>query len=159
MIIPLAFLFLFQVTEVPFKAKSEFEVKIDLNFKQKENDFDTSNKVTLDYTETKDQKERRLSGNQLPYLALKIKFTLLSDQEEKVKIINNLGKTIYSKKADLKTVIKLDVGFIDDVKDEVTPNVYDVILLNSQKREVGRINITISKDGTFLVNNEKRGKF
>ncbi len=145
---------------VPFKPTKEFEVKIDLSFKEKKKQGDGSqSNFTVDYAETVEQRNQKLSGNQLPYLALNIKFNLLSADEEKVKIVNNLGKIVYSKKADVNTVIRLDLGYIDDVKDEVTPNDYDVILLNSEKREIDRINIKISKDGTFLVNNEKRGKF
>jgi hypothetical protein len=145
---------------VPFKPNSEFEVKIDLSFKEKKKQGDGSqSNFTIDYTETVEQRNKKLAGNQLPYLALKIKFNLLSADEEKVKIVNNLGKIVYSKKADLKTVIKLDLGYIDDVKDEVTPNDYDVVLLNSEKKEIDRINIKITKEGMFLINNEKRGKF
>ena len=144
----------------PFKPKNEFEIKIDLSFKEKRKQGDGSqSNFTIDYTETVEQRNKKLSGNQLPYLELKIKFNLLSADEEKVKIVNNLGKIVYSKKADVNTVIRLDLGYIDDVKDEVTPNDYNVILLNSEKKEIDRINIKITKDGTFLVNNEKRGKF
>jgi hypothetical protein len=144
----------------PFKPKSEFEIKIDLSFKEKRKQGDGSqSNFTIDYTETVEQRNKKLSGNQLPYLELKIKFNLLSADEEKVKIVNNLGKIVYSKKADVNTVIRLDLGYIDDVKDELTPNDYNVILLNSEKKEIDRINIKITKDGTFLVNNEKRGKF
>jgi hypothetical protein len=152
------FLCWFQVL-VPFKANNEFEVMIDLNFKQKEALSNTSNKVTLDYTETVEQHNRKINGTPLPYLAFKIKFLTLSDKEERVKIVNNIGKIIYSKKAEAKTVIKLDVGYLDDVKDGVTPNRYDVILLDNNKTEVDMISILIVEDGTFYVNGEKRGKF
>ena len=155
----LLLLLLFQTTEVPFKLSNEFEVKIDLSFKQKENDFNQYNKVTLDYTETVAQKNRRLSGNQLPYLVLKITFLTLSDQEKKVKIINNLNKNIYSKKAELTSVIRLDLGFVDDIKDRVSPNTFDVILSDADKTSRTHILIVVQEDGTFLVNNEKRGKF
>jgi len=152
-------LFLWFQTFIPYKPNNEFEVKIDLNFKQKDVELNTSNKVTLDYTETVAQRNRKLNGTPLPYLALKIKFLSLSEKEERVKIVNNLGKVIYSKKTDIKTVIKLDVGYIDDVKDEVTPNRFDVILVDSNKTEIDMISILIAKDGTFYVNDEKRGKF
>jgi hypothetical protein len=155
----LLLLLLFQTTEVPFKLSNEFEVKIDLSFKQKENDFNQYNKVTLDYTETVAQKNRRLSGNQLPYLVLKITFLTLSDQEKKVKIINNLNKNIYSKKAELTSVIRLDLGFVDDIKDRVSPNTFDIILSDADKTSRTHILIVVQEDGTFLVNNEKRGKF
>ncbi len=148
-----------QSGEIPYKPATEFEVKIDLSFKRKENDFNSTNTVNLNYTETTEQKNRRLSGNQLPYLILKIQLNTLSLEEKKIKIFNNLGKIIYSKGADLKAVIKLDLGFIDDIKDEVTPNSFNLILMNSEKKEVSLIKIMITKEGNFLVNNEKRGKF
>ena len=73
----LLLLLLLQTPEVPFKPTKEFEIKIDLSFKAKESgDVSNTNKVTLDYTETVGQKNRRLSGNQLPHLALKIRLKL-----------------------------------------------------------------------------------
>ncbi len=155
----LLFLFLLQTPEVPFKPSNEFEIKVDLSFKQKENDFNQYNKVTLDYSETVAQKNRRLSGNQLPYLILKINFLTFSDQEKKVKITNNLNKVVYNKKAELATLIKLDLGFVDDIKDRVSPNTFDVILINADKVSISHVLIVIQEDGTFLVNKEKRGKF
>ncbi len=155
----LLFLVVWLQTLIVFKPNNEFEVKIDLRFKQKESDNSPTNKVSVDYTETVEQHNRKLTGTQLPFLGLKIKFLTLSQNESRVKIVDNFGKVSYSKKADLETVIKLDAGYLDDIKDGVSPNAYDVILLDSDKIEVDRITIIILKDGTFLVNNEKRGKF
>jgi hypothetical protein len=45
------------------------------------------------------------------------------------------------------------------MKDGVTPNAYNVVFYNKEKKQTSRIHLSVIEDGTFFVNGEKRGKF
>ncbi|MBK7650493.1 MAG: hypothetical protein IPJ20_06715 [Flammeovirgaceae bacterium] len=55
--------------------------------------------------------------------------------------------------------IKIDWGFSEDIKDGMVTPEYTVLFINKDKKNVSRIYMLIQEDGTFLVNDEKRGKF
>jgi hypothetical protein len=74
-------------------------------------------------------------------------------------VIDSNGNLVFNRKASEGTKLTLDVGFIDDVKDRITPNSYTLNLFTDSKKIISRIHMVIMEDGTFLVNEEKRGKF
>jgi hypothetical protein len=51
------------------------------------------------------------------------------------------------------------MGYTDDMKDRVTAYEYTVHFMDNDRNEISCILISVSADGSFLVNNEKRGKF
>jgi hypothetical protein len=55
-------------------------------------------------------------------------------------------------------LIKLDMGFTDDIKDQVAANQYIILFLSKDKTPLSKIEILFQRDGTYLVNGEKRGK-
>jgi len=148
---------LLQNGEVSFKPKDEFEAKLNYEFKQR-SEVNTTNSVTVDYYETVKDKERKSSGP-LPYLTLNIKLLKLPNNEVKIKGVSNIGTTSLSKKVVEGEVVKMVLGFTDDLKDWVAPHEYNLLLLDKNKKEVNRINIFVKKDGEFTINGEVRGKF
>ena len=149
-------LLLFLVQEVPFKAKEEFDIKLNYQFKQRPS-ADHRNTVNLD--ESRKDYERRTSSDQLPYLILNVKFLKITPEEVRVRITNNRNNRSLTKKLSEGLVIPIDVGFTDDVKDRINAHEYVLTLLSPQKSETSKIVIHIEEDGSFLVNGEKRGKF
>ena len=137
--------------EVPFKPKEEFEIGVDLKFKQRP--ADDPNTVRL-----ADQ-PRRSSSAMLPYLNLKITFLKLNPEEVRYRVENNLERKIVQRKIQKTPIIILDAGFTDDIKAKLRPSEYEIFLASSDKADKSKILIQIEKDGTFLVNGEKRGKF
>ena len=136
--------------ETPFKPNEEFELKLDLQFKQRPRD--DYNKVDL---------ERRTlptSGMNAPYLYLNLKVLKAVPEEVRVKIVKNDGEILLSKKFDPNVILKLDLGFTDDIKDRVSAHQYLVTFFSKDKDALSRIEIFFEKDGTYLVNGEKRGK-
>ena len=83
----------------------------------------------------------------------------LSAEEVKVRITNNLGIRIATRKVEEGTVVPIEVGFTDDAKDRVSAHQYLLTFLSPKRAETSKIVIEIEKDGTFLVNGQKRGKF
>jgi len=146
------FIFVWQ-EEVPYKPASEFELKIDYKFNERAGvdrykaDFDADNK-----------KNRSTSGP-LPYLKLELKLLQLGSDEVKVKIVNSDGHLILNRKVTPGILIKFDVGFIDDVKDRISPHEFTASLYSESKKATSQIKLLIMEDGTFLVNEEKKGKF
>jgi hypothetical protein len=142
---------LFQDT-IPFKPKDEFDVKIDLKFRQRPQD--DPNTVSL-----VEQPRRKSSTGLLPYLYLRVAFIKLSPEEVRFSVQNNLDKKVVNKKLDKKPMVEIDAGFTDDIKGRIKPNHYIITMLSPEKTGLSRIVINIEEDGTFLVNGEKRGKF
>ncbi|HZX72903.1 MAG TPA: hypothetical protein VFE57_00670 [Cyclobacteriaceae bacterium] len=145
----LVFLIFLTQLEVPFKANEEFTVTHDYQYKSYK---DVEHK-DLDYSST-----RRTAGNLL-YLTTRVKLNKLSSEEVRVHVGSNLQNLMVNKKAEQDMVLKIDFGFIVDVKDRLTAHEYTILLISPEKKEVSRIHILLDKDGTFLVNGQKRGKF
>lgn len=150
---------LFQGDQVPYKKSDEFEIQVDYQFRQRSGTSTNSN-TTIDFVETvAEQEKKRYSTGIRPYLILNLKINKLSDQEVKAKASNNVDRTLFNKKVEVGDIIRIDMGFTDDVKDRVGP--YEVIVLfaSKEKKEISRIYMFVQEDGTFMVNGEVRGKF
>jgi hypothetical protein len=138
---------------VPYKLSSEFELMIDYKFQDRP--FIDRTKEVYDVSE----KGKRADSGPLPFLTLKLKLLKLSDEEVKVRIVNSAGNMIINHKANEDMAVSFDVGFIDDVKDRISPHEFTILLYSSSKKVTSRIHLLIMEDGTFMVNNEKKGKF
>jgi hypothetical protein len=150
------FAYLFQGTPVPYKPKEEFEILIDYQFKNRP----ATDALTVDFSETKeDQDKKRYAAGVRPYLILNMKPLRLSNEEVKVRAINTDGRTVYNKKVVVGDIVKFDMGFTDDIKDRVGPYAVTVVFMSQDKKETSRIYLYVHEDGTFLVNEEVRGKF
>jgi hypothetical protein len=87
--------------------------------------------------------------------------TLLKLPEEKmrVQISRNIDNRPLNKKVSVNSTLQLDLGFTDDMKDQVHAYRYTIAFINAAKETVNQIVISVDKDGSFFVNGEKRGKF
>jgi hypothetical protein len=139
---------------VPFKPNEEFEVKFNFEFKERQRD--NANKVLLDAT--RKEVERSRGSGPLPYLFLNFRVLKQDNGEERIRVFENGRRTIQAKKFDTNTVLKLDLGFTDDIKDRIGPYEYEIVLLSDKKDAVSRVVIFFEEDGTYLVNGEVRGK-
>ena len=140
--------FLFQ-DDAPYKSNDEFELKLDLQFKQRPK------------SETKVEFDRRTlptGGMNAPYLYLSLKVLKVTPEEVRIKVLKNNTQTLLARKFDPNVVLKLDLGFTDDIKDRVTAHQYLITFLSKEKSVLSRIEIFFETDGTYLVNGEKRGK-
>jgi len=140
---------------VPFKPSDEYEVIINYNFEERP----AIDRTKIEYDVSTDERNRRAVSGPLPYLKLQLKLLKLSNDEVKIKIVNSKGNLIYNRKATEDTIVKLDIGFIDDVKDRVTPYEFTALFYSDAKKTTSKIHLLIMEDGTFMVNDEKKGKF
>jgi len=149
------FLSVFLLQDTPYKAKEDFEVKLEYQFKQRP----VVESTTVRFDETQKERDRRTATGILPYLMIRINLLKIPEEEVRVKVVTNRSRSVLNKKIETGTSFVLDLGFTDDVKDHVAPHEYDILFLSSDKKELSRIHLFIEEDGTFLVNGEKRGKF
>lgn len=142
--------------EVPYKPSGEFQIEVEYKFKQRPL---VDNSASINFDETRKDHDRKQSSAVLPYLIINLKLLKLSEEEVKIRGVDNMGDVRLTKKAELDKQYKLDLGFTDDMKDKVTANEYTILFLSSDKKKHSRIILFVGEDGTFLVNGEKRGKF
>ncbi|MEQ9414697.1 MAG: hypothetical protein RIF39_12750 [Cyclobacteriaceae bacterium] len=129
--------------QVPPKPADEFAFQLDYEFRTKPGG---------------DGKPGGFAAGKLPYAEIRITPTKLSESEEKVKITNNLGHRVYSRKAAMNNEILIDMGFTDDLKDHISVYAFDIVFF-SKRGDTSRITLFVEEDGTVLVNGVKRGKF
>ena len=143
------FAFLFQ-NEVQLKPTDDFELKLDLQFKQRPKE--DGQKIEL---------ERRTlptSGMNAPYLFLNLRVVKPNPEEVRVKVVKNDNDVLLSRKFNPAVLIRMDLGFTDDIKDRVSAYRYVVTFISKDKVPLSKVEILFEKDGTYLVNGEKRGK-
>lgn len=148
-------LLLFVIQDVPFKPNEEFEIKLDYKFKQRP--MEDNNTVRLG--DSPKEYQDHAGGGVLPYLILNIKPLKLQEEKMRLRITTNLNDRIALKKTSVNAILALDLGFTVDMKDRVTAHEYILTFVSEDKIPVDRILISIDEDGSFLVNNEKRGQF
>jgi hypothetical protein len=136
--------------EPPYKSNEEFELKLDLQFKQRPRV--DPNTIELE------KRTLPTSGMNAPYLYINLRVLKASPDEVRVKVIRNKSETLLSRKFDPQVMVKLDLGFTDDIKDGISAHHYIVTFLSKDKHPLSKIEILFESDGTYLVNGEKRGK-
>ena len=139
---------------VPYKPTEEFELK--MNFQFKDRPRADPNKVDLD--QTRKEYERAHTAGQLPYMYLNFRVLKQQPDEIRVRVLENNSKVVHNKKLDMNTVLKLELGFTDDIKDRIGAYEYTILLLNDDKEPVSRVVVYFKPDGTYLVNGQLRGK-
>lgn len=141
--------------DVPFKPKEDFEIKLDLTFKQRKISTDEH---TVHINETAEDNERRTNTDPLPYLTLRLKILKIQTEEVRLKVIKDDGVPIMNKKLAGNSEFNLEVGFMDDAKDHVSGYKHVIQFLSADKKQVSQIVIEFDKEGSYFVNGEKRGK-
>lgn len=142
--------------DTPFKPNDEFDLKLQYEFRHR--DVSGGDKA-VKFEETVAEHERRTSTALLPYVGINLKLLKLAPGEVRIRITDSNGKNVSGKKVKVNDVIFINMGFTDDMKDRVTAHEYTVRFLDDEKKELSRILISVMADGSFFVNNEKRGKF
>jgi hypothetical protein len=137
--------------EVPFKAKEAFEVNLGFEFKSRVHDN------TVVYSQATRVTSNNSSGP-LPYLKMDLKVLALSPEEIRVRVVDDKKNVIMSKKVVAGDVIKLDLGFTDDIKDGISSRDYIFYFMSQDKKPLTRVHVHFQNDGAFYINEEPRGK-
>lgn len=140
--------------DTPYKPNQEYEINFEYSFKQRTQEEDK----VIRLNETQAQYMKRTSAEPLPFLALKIRLVKLLPEETKLKIIKDDKVTVFNKKITEGMEFTLNIGFSDDVKDQISGYKHEMTFYSAEKREVSRIVIQFDSEGNYFVNTEKRGK-
>ena len=143
-----------QQDQTPFKPREEFEIKLDFEFR----DRPTMDANKLEYNQTQREYERSKATGPLPYLYLNVRVLKPVSEEVRIRVVENGVKTVFNKKFDMSTVLKLDMGYTDDIKDRVSAYEYTVYYLTADKKPLSKVVISFEENGTYFVNGEVRGK-
>ncbi len=141
--------------QVPYKPSGEFELKIDYIFKERP----SVDKETVNFDATDKEKKQRNAVGAMPYLRIELKVLTVAENEIRVRVVNSEGNLIVNRKVAPGMVIKLDWGYTEDIKDKLTTHEFIVYFNDENKKSVSKVVLGILDDGTFLVNEEKKGKF
>jgi hypothetical protein len=138
----------FFLQEIPYKAKEEFDLKLALQFKTRpssgQNGVFTS--------------EAKNTSTPLPFISIDLTVLKILEDEVRLKVLDNSSAVLQSVNLSKKNNVKLELGFADDIKDQVGSHKYLVNFYGADKQVKRSILILFEKDGTFYVNEEKRGK-
>jgi hypothetical protein len=137
-----------------FKPSEDFAITFNYTFKQRT----STDNATIRFNETEAQKARRLGGEPLPFLAVAIKLNKIAPGEVKLKVIRDDDVIVFSKKVTPEMEFNLNLGFSDDIKDQISGYKHDILFYNDGKKEVSRITISFDADGNYFVNGVMRGK-
>lgn len=150
----LLLLFFVQEDQTPFKPREEFEIKLDFEFR----DRPAGNANSIELSQTQREYQRSRAVGPLPYLYLNLRVLKQRPEEVRIRVIENGVRTALNKKFDMNAVLKLDMGYTDDIKDRIKAYEYTVYYMNADKEPVSKVVIYFDEDGTYFVNSEKRGK-
>jgi len=138
--------------DVPYKNADEFVVNIDLKYKAKPDE----NKPNT-YSVTGNRMDKN-TGPTTPFLVINISKVKVLTDEVKMRAVDSNGKTLFKRKTSTDD-IKLEMGFVDDLKAGEVANEVVIYFLSAEKKEIRKITCTILSDGTFQVNGKWHGKF
>jgi hypothetical protein len=144
-------LFLWFLSDVPNKPSSEYALKFDLKFKS-----EPASATKLESSGSGGFSNPKAKLN-MPYLTLNLKLLALSTDEIRIRVLKE-SENYINRKILVNDEIKIDIGFIADIKDKEIPNTYQIFFLNAKKESISQIIIFFDDEGNFLVNGEKRGK-
>lgn len=134
---------------VPFRPDTTYNFKLDYDFKTKP----PPPQGEISYTEYYDR-----PNDILPYVSVKIALLNLAENDFRVKVINNQGDQIYSRKMRLPMEFDVNLGFAEDLKEKLVPHLYHVYFFDKDKNLQSRITIEVTETGDFLLNDKVYGK-
>ncbi|MBX2962978.1 MAG: hypothetical protein KF687_10735 [Cyclobacteriaceae bacterium] len=139
---------------LPYKPDAEFAIRVELKFMQRP----PASTSTVNVSESLSDYKRRISNEQLPYLNLFITVKEANQGETRIRIMRD-GKLMANRKIDLGKEFKLEVGFVDDAKDQVSGYEHVIYFLTPDKKDINRIVIRIDSNGDYYINDVKSGRF
>jgi hypothetical protein len=142
-----------QEIKIPYKASDEFELNVDIKFKNRPANFKSNS-----YAATGERLDKGDLGPQ-PFVSVTITNIKILSDEFRVLVVDSNGKTILKKDVASISSLSFEMGFVDDLQNKVTPYENTVYFLSKDKSKLRRIVFTVQDDGTFMVNGNWRGKF
>lgn len=139
--------------EIPFKPADEFDIVLDYEFRER------PHVQPPVYLSTGQHQAVNRSGV-LPYLTLQMTFHKLPEERMRMRVTADHPQwRTTTRRIVTGETYPLTLGYIADMVDRVTAQMYTVTFLDANRNPVNCIVIRIADDGTFLINDEKKGRF
>lgn len=140
--------------ELPFKPADEFKIALDYEFRERPRLRD--NPVYLSVSPTANHGRATV----LPHLTLQMTFYKFPDRKMRMRVTaDHPDWKTTTRRVSAGETYPLTLGYIADMVDRVTAQRYIVTFLDAEKEPVNCIVIRIDDDGSFYINDEKRGSF
>ncbi len=146
---------LFLQEQVPYKPASEFQVNIDVKFKEK---TAGNNDPTNVYTSNGERLDKNTLGLRA-FLSVSISQLIITSAEMKILAVNSDGKKLLNKKTSPVPELEFKMGFVEDLKNGTAPREITVYFLSGEKKELSKIVFGVLPDGVFQVNGQWHGQF
>lgn len=143
---------LFIQDEVHYKSDDEFQANIELKFKSK-----AANHNSSDLYDGAGNKISQNLGEVAAFVSVSISDLKILPDEIKVKAVDADGKVLLNKKTSPLPQLRFNFGFVDELKKNKS-NEITIYFLDNKKKALRKIVLTISSDGEFLVNGKWHGK-
>jgi len=139
--------------DVPYKPDDEFQVNIDVTFKNKESKYGLST-----YNQNGERLDR-VSENPFPFLTVSVSQFKVQNDEVKVLSSDSKDKVLSKKNASADLVLHFDMGFVDELKKGSPNNHVVVYFLSEEKKKLRKITFSVTPTGVFEVNGKWHGQF
>ena len=144
---------LFVQETVPYKPSGEFQVNIDLKYKEKPSGFNNNT-----YTSSGERLDKTKAGLQ-PFLSVSVTQLKIQEDEAKIMAVDSNGKMLTKKKATPTLELQFEMGFVEDLKGGAVSNTITLFFLSSEKKQLRKIVFGVSSKGIFEVNGQWHGQF
>ena len=138
-----------QAQEVPFRAEMTYKLELGMEYKK--------NPITSTSVVKPGEANIRDTGFDF-YLLLKLELLQLLEDDLKLKIINEQGDVVLSKKLKKLELFTIDIGSSPDIKSGKVSQKYRMEFINAAKELSSIILIEFTDEGKFFVNNKPFGQ-
>lgn len=139
----------FSQDAIPFRDAKTYEFKLNYDFKAK---------PPASHNEISFVEQGNTSPEYLPYVKVNIKMLSLADQDYRVRVVDGHGQQRLNKKAREDMDVDINMGFAEDLKEDIVPNIYHVYFINKEKEILSKISVKVTSEGDLLLNGQQYGK-
>ncbi|MBS1488436.1 MAG: hypothetical protein JST43_12685 [Bacteroidetes bacterium] len=136
--------------EIPFKPADEFQVDINLRFKEKPSQYGSNT-----YNTSGERMDN--SKGQQSFLSVKISSLKIREDEIRISVIRPDKREIFKKKTEGLSEFNFDMGFVADLKSE--GGEFVILFISPDKKKIRKIVLSITPTGIFSVNGKWHGQF
>lgn len=145
----------FQQEALPYKPADEFTITLNSELKPK-GKLSTASTNTFDQSMMDDMSEQKHTAP-VQFISLNLKLVKLPNKEAKLRAENGQKASIFNKKIKEGITCNIPLTFADEL-DPSAPKEYDLIFIDSDKKEINRIHVTLDASKTYMINGEVKGK-
>ena len=137
-------------TEVPYRPDTDFDIKIEYDFKKKP----VPSPQETNYVLIQERNNVAL----LPHLTIYFSLVNKTEEEQRLRVTDNLFKVMHSGKIK-EDPVKLVLGYMVDIKERVSAHKFTITILSKKRDPINQVVLEIAEDGTYYVNESESGKF